>query len=46
MGPGWVAKSFGALFYTHKGAGLILVQGTFIGCRFDPQLGHVWEATN
>ena len=29
-----------------KAAGSIQGQGTYLGCRFDPQSGQVWEATN
>ena len=29
-----------------KVVGSIPSQGTYLGCRFDPQLGYVWEATN
>lgn len=29
-----------------KTASLILGQGTYLGCEFDPQAGHVWEATD
>ena len=29
-----------------KVAGSIPSQGTHLGCRFDPPLGCVWEATN
>ena len=27
-------------------AGLIPRQGTYLGCRFNPQLGRIWEAIN
>ena len=29
-----------------KVAGLIPSQGTYLGCRLDPRVGHIWEATN
>ena len=29
-----------------KVAGSISGQGTYVGCGFNPQFGHVWEATN
>ena len=29
-----------------KAAGSIPSQGTYLDCRFDPQVKHVWEATD
>ena len=41
-GPvGWII-----IPYTKKAAGLILSQGTYLNCRFNPWPGHVREATN
>ena len=45
-GPGWVAQSAGASFYTMKVVGSIPGQGTYLGCGFKPQLGCEQEATD
>ena len=41
-----MAQLIGASFGTPKVVGLILGQGTYLGCRLDPKLGCIWEATN
>ena len=38
--------SVGWTMCTPKGGGSIPGQGTHLGCWFDPQMGHVKEATN
>ena len=45
--PGQVAQLVGALSRAPKRvAGLIPGQGTYLGCKFNPQSGCVWEATD
>ena len=46
ISPGWVAQLVGVLSHTPKGWGFNSGQDTYLGCGFDPQLGHVREATN
>ena len=42
--PGQVAHLVGMLSHTlKKVVGFLVGQGTYLGCRFDPQLGCVWE---
>ena len=40
-----MAQLVGASFHTPKGHGFDSCQGTHLGCRFNRQLGSVWEAT-
>ena len=42
--PGWVAPLVGMLSYAPKSFGFDSGQGGSLGCRFDPWLGHIWEA--
>ena len=44
--PGQVAQLVGASSCTAKGLCSIPSQGTYLHCGFDPQLGHVQEATD
>ena len=37
------AQSVGALSHIPKGCRFVPGQDTYLGCRFDPQLGHVWR---
>lgn len=44
--PGWVGQLVGLHPLHQKALDLIANRGTYLGCGFDPQLGHVWETTN
>ena len=45
FGPGHMAQLVGVLFCATKGGRFDSGQGTCLGCRFDPWVGCVWEAT-
>lgn len=44
--PGQVAQLVGALSQHRKAVGWVPSQGTYLGCRLDPWLGHIQEATD
>ena len=44
--PGWVAQLVGVTPTHQRNCGLILSQGTYLGCGFDCRSGHLQEATN
>ena len=46
MHPGWVAQLVGASSCTPACCWFNSSQGAYLGCRFDPWSGHIWEATD